>query len=59
MQLVPPKTAAGVRTVHVPRHVLELMERHLDRYVGPEADAPLFGGPKGVTGSAKTGPAEM
>ena len=39
----------GRRSSHRPRpsDVLDLLERHLDRYVDPEADAPLFGGPKG------------
>jgi len=47
--LGPPKTDAGVRTVHVPREVLEYVADHLDRFTGPEPESLLFassvGGP--------------
>jgi integrase len=39
----PPKTAAGLRTLTVPAHILPALEAHLDRWVGPEPDAWLFG----------------
>jgi integrase len=34
-----PKTRAGRRTVAVPPHTLEALEAHLERFVGPSADA--------------------
>lgn len=42
----PPKTAAGVRTVSIPPHIVGDVERHLAAWTGPEADALLFSGPK-------------
>ena len=47
MQLGPPKTEAGLRTVYVPPNILGHLEHHLAEYVGPEPDAPLFVGSKG------------
>jgi integrase len=38
----PPKTAAGVRTVAIPAHIVLGLEEHLDRWVDEEADAWLF-----------------
>ena len=43
----PLKTAAGLRRVAIPPHVLPEIERHLRRYVGSGRDSPLFIGPKG------------
>jgi integrase len=37
-----PKTAAGVRTVAMPRTLANLVEAHLDRHVGPEPEGLLF-----------------
>jgi len=42
----PPKTAAGVRSISLPPHLVEEVERHLDTWVAPEGDAFLFSGPK-------------
>lgn len=39
----PPKTAAGVRTLAVPAHVVPALEAHLARWVKPDPDAWLFG----------------
>jgi integrase len=39
-----PKTAAGKRTVAVPRHLLPTLEAHLAAYVGADANAPIFAG---------------
>jgi integrase len=39
----PPKTAAGVRTLAIPAHVVPALEEHLNGWVGPEPDAWLFG----------------
>ncbi len=45
----PPKTAAGVRTVAVPPHIIPELTLHFERWVAPTTDAPLFterdGGP--------------
>jgi len=38
-----PKTAAGVRTLAVPGHIVPALEEHLDQWVEPEPDAWLFG----------------
>jgi len=38
----PPKTEAGVRTLHVPRNVTPFLIDHLDRFVGSDPDAWLF-----------------
>jgi len=37
-----PKTQAGNRTVALPKFVLEALSDHLDAYVAPAPDAPLF-----------------
>jgi integrase len=42
-----PKTAAGRRTVAVPRHLLPTLEAHLATYVGADPDAPIFAGANG------------
>lgn len=42
----PPKTAAGVRSVALPPHLVVDVEDHLLRWVGPEPAALLFTGPK-------------
>lgn len=48
VQLGPPKTDAGRRTVHLPPHLLPELAEHLDRWVGADADAWLFCGPLGA-----------
>ena len=47
MQLGPPKTQAGVRTVYVPPNILHQLKLHMEHYVGAEADAPVFVGQGG------------
>jgi len=47
LQLGPPKTEAGRRTVSIPPHVVPTLERHLRASVGPESFSPLLSGPKG------------
>jgi integrase len=47
LQLGPPKTEAGRRTVSIPPHVLPSLERHLMAFVGPEPTSPLLTGAKG------------
>jgi integrase len=42
----PPKTAAGVRSVALPPHLVVDVEHHLLRWVGPEPTDLLFTGPK-------------
>jgi len=42
----PPKTAAGVRTVALPPHLVADVEDHLLRWVGPSPTDLLFTGPK-------------
>ncbi len=42
----PPKTAAGVRTVALPPHLLEEVEKHLQDWVGPRGTDLLSTGPK-------------
>jgi integrase len=37
-----PKTDAGRRTLSIPPNVLPALERHLERFTGPEVDAWLF-----------------
>jgi integrase len=44
----PPKSAAGRRTVSIPRSLLPEVAAHLETYVGPESDAFVFRGPSGV-----------
>lgn len=41
-QVGTPKSAAGVRRVSIPPHVLPAVRDHLDRHVGPGGDALLF-----------------
>jgi integrase len=48
LQLGPPKTAAGVRTVSIPPHILGTLEDHLAANVAPEATAPVLTGPAGA-----------
>jgi integrase len=47
-ELGPPKTDAGRRTVHLPPHLMPELVDHLNRWVGPEAEAWLFCGPLGA-----------
>lgn len=42
-----PKTAAGVRDVHVPPHLTPALAEHLARHTGPGADALLFPAARG------------
>lgn len=42
----PPKTAAGVRSVSIPPHLIEEVKLHLGSWVSSEGDAFLFSGPK-------------
>ena len=42
----PPKTKRSRRTVPLPRWVVGELDRHLDLYVEPRADALVFTGPK-------------
>lgn len=44
-----PKSEAGARKVYMPPKVAEAMETHLERFVGPAADAWLFGTSTGTT----------
>ena len=44
----PPKSTAGVRTVHMPPSALAVLAEHLSSFVGPAADAPLFVGRTGL-----------
>lgn len=39
----PPKTEAGIRTLSIPPNVLAAVEDHLERFVGSEPTAWLFG----------------
>ncbi len=43
----PPKTAAGVRVMFIPPHVLGDVRAHLDEFTGPEPDDLVFVGIKG------------
>ena len=38
-----PKCEAGKRPVAIPSHIMPLVEAHLERYVGPEPTAWLYG----------------
>lgn len=40
------KTDAGLRTVSVPSFVMDVLVSHLAEYTGPEAEAPVFTGPR-------------
>lgn len=44
--VVPPKSDAGRRVVALPRVVVEALDAHLSAFVGPEAGATVFVGPK-------------
>ena len=48
LDLGPPKTAAGVRTVSVPPHVLGAIEDHLSDFVAAEPTAPVLTGHAGT-----------
>lgn len=41
-QVTTPKSDAGIRDVAIPPHLLPVIKKHLDRFVGPKADALLF-----------------
>ncbi|HXQ44651.1 MAG TPA: site-specific integrase [Acidimicrobiales bacterium] len=43
----PPKTAAGIRKVAIPPHVLPAVEAHLDEFTGPDSADLVFVGTKG------------
>jgi len=43
----PPKSTAGVRTVHLPAHVTTELAQHLERHAAPGRDGLLFPGPNG------------
>jgi len=43
--VTPPKTAAGIRRVALPRAVADALGVHLDRYTGPDPRSPVFTGP--------------
>ena len=43
----PPKTAAGIRRIAVPPHVVKDLGLHLDTYVGRDRDALVFTSPEG------------
>jgi integrase len=45
--ITPPKSSAGVRTVHLPGMVSDTLEEHLAEYVAPEPDALVFTGYSG------------
>lgn len=47
LQIGDPKTAAGRRTVAIPRVIVGPLEEHLEQFVVPGPDAPLFVGEKG------------
>jgi integrase len=47
LELGTPKTAAGLRSVSVPPHVLPVLEHHLDAFVRPEPTSPLLVGERG------------
>ena len=46
-----PKTAAGIRTIALPRSLIPELARHIDRYSEAGPDGRLFVGPHGVTPS--------
>ena len=47
LQLGPPKTEAGVRTVSVPPHLLDVLADHLSTFVASEPNAPILAGTQG------------
>lgn len=44
----PPKTTAGLRSVSIPANIVPDVRSHLECHVGPESDALVFTGEKGV-----------
>ena len=44
----PPKSTAGVRTVHMPPSAMAALEDHLRHFVGSDDDAPVFVGRSGL-----------
>jgi integrase len=48
IEIGPPKTGAGVRTLAIPPHLLPAITHHLDAHVGAAPDAPLLAGTKGA-----------
>jgi|SRR5271166_1362496 len=46
-EITTPKSAAGVRDVEIPPHLLPAIADHLDRFVAPSPDALLFPAPHG------------
>lgn len=48
LRLGPPKTAAGVRTVSIPPHLLADIEAHLSVCVAADPDSPILAGPAGA-----------
>jgi integrase len=48
LELGPPKTKAGQRTVAIPPHVLPDLISHLETYVAPKPDSLLFPAPEGT-----------
>lgn len=44
----PPKTKTSVRTVTIPRSIMGELVAHMEAYTGPEADALVFTGQRGV-----------
>jgi integrase len=49
-----PKTDAGIRTVHLPKHTMQEIEEHLAKYVAIDPDALLLTGRGGVPLRPKT-----
>lgn len=47
VQIGPPKSRAGKRSVAVPTAILPAVREHLDQYAEPRPDALVFTGPKG------------
>lgn len=48
LEVGPPKSRAGIRTVSVPRLIMDDLLVHLAQFVGDEPEAFVFTGPKGV-----------
>ncbi len=46
-EITTPKSAAGIRDVEIPPHLLPAVKDHLDRFVAPGPDSLLFGAPRG------------
>ena len=44
----PPKSGAGMRTVHMPAGAMQVLVDHLNSFVSPAVDAPLFVGRTGL-----------